>query len=380
MSRQKTSFRLLIGGVLCLLLSLTIINCLPSSTYAIKTGINVHAQGATITKNYFIFAALKSNNKTNVYRCNRSGASVSKCKVIIRNGSFGHANVIDHKWGSNYFRVEGGNCYSLTGKKASSSKCIKNPANWSNDSGGLTGQGRTQYGEYRLKAFGSTHSSRSRIVVRQKKKNGKYKTIKIIKLNSKPYVGTRGDGSHYSPEIEDVMVDGDTGEIYYTLSGCFNNGCQWGSSSEEVRLYKYSGYKLPTAVNNTPLKNKKKSKKLTAANNGKGAANSSKTNNQNGSGSSCAKTSVLGENGEYCEDDQNNGIKHILESIVDAMTIGIGILGVLGIVITGIQYLTAGGNETKTREARQRMFRIVIGVVAYVLMYAILKWLLPNFG
>ena len=61
------------------------------------------------------------------------------------------------------------------------------------------------------------------------------------------------------------------------------------------------------------------------------------------------------------------------------MSIGVGILGVLGIVIVGIQYLTAGGNEEQTRKAKRRMFEIVIGLVAYVLVYAFLKFLLPTF-
>ena len=59
------------------------------------------------------------------------------------------------------------------------------------------------------------------------------------------------------------------------------------------------------------------------------------------------------------------------------MSIGIGILGVIGITIVGIQYLTAGGSEEKTRKAKRRMFEIVIGIVAYVLLYWFLKWLLP---
>ena len=61
------------------------------------------------------------------------------------------------------------------------------------------------------------------------------------------------------------------------------------------------------------------------------------------------------------------------------MTVGIGILGVVGITIVGIQYLTAGGNEEKTRKAKRRLYEIVIGLVAYVLIYAFLQWLLPNF-
>ena len=72
-------------------------------------------------------------------------------------------------------------------------------------------------------------------------------------------------------------------------------------------------------------------------------------------------------------------IKCILEFVVDVLTIGIGILGVIGISIVGVQYLTAGGNEEQTRKAKRRMFEIVIGLIAYAVLYAILKFLLPSF-
>ena len=85
----------------------------------------------------------------------------------------------------------------------------------------------------------------------------------------------------------------------------------------------------------------------------------------------CANREEASSNGD--------GINCILELVVDVMTIGIGILGVLGITIVGIQYLTAGGSEEKTRKAKRRMFEIVIGLVAYVVIYAFLKWLLPSF-
>lgn len=108
----------------------------------------------------------------------------------------------------------------------------------------------------------------------------------------------------------------------------------------------------------------------------------------------CVLTSVLGnakcnadavrdESGEYncsCESDggDGGGIMHILTLVRDIMTIGVGILGVIGITIVGIQYLTAGGNEEKTRKAKRRLFEIVIGLVAYVFIYALLSWLGVN--
>ncbi len=75
------------------------------------------------------------------------------------------------------------------------------------------------------------------------------------------------------------------------------------------------------------------------------------------------------------ECDDGDGVNHILSLVVDIMTMGVGILGVLGITIVGIQYLTAGGSEEKTRKAKQRILEIVIGVALFVALAAIIKFL-----
>lgn len=80
-----------------------------------------------------------------------------------------------------------------------------------------------------------------------------------------------------------------------------------------------------------------------------------------------------------CGSDKD-GVTCILKLVIDIMSIGIGILGVIGITIVGIQYLTAGGNEEKTRKARTRMLDIIIGLAAYALIYSILSWLLPGYS
>ena len=79
-----------------------------------------------------------------------------------------------------------------------------------------------------------------------------------------------------------------------------------------------------------------------------------------------------------CGQDED-GVGCILRLVVDIMSIGVGILGVIGITVVGIQYLTAGGDEGKVKKSKQRMFEIVIGLVAYVVIYAALRWLLPSF-
>ena len=92
------------------------------------------------------------------------------------------------------------------------------------------------------------------------------------------------------------------------------------------------------------------------------------------SGNVVVDTAIL--SGCDCSGGNGGGsVIEILNLVVDIMTIGIGILGVIGISVTGIQYLTAGGSEEKTRKAKRRMLEIVIGLAAYVLIYSVLKWL-----
>ena len=99
----------------------------------------------------------------------------------------------------------------------------------------------------------------------------------------------------------------------------------------------------------------------------------------------CVPTSILGEEKEdpetgekihcKCDDGKGSSIKDVLQLVVEIMTIGIGVLGVIGILIVGTQYLTAGDSEEKTRKAKRRLFEIVIGLIAYAIFYAILNWL-----
>ncbi len=88
-----------------------------------------------------------------------------------------------------------------------------------------------------------------------------------------------------------------------------------------------------------------------------------------------AETAIL-----HHEDGTSLDISGVLELVVDILSIVVGVAGVIGIVIVGIQYLTSTGNEEKTRKAKRRLFEIIIGVAAYAVGYAVLKWLLPTFG
>ena len=81
-----------------------------------------------------------------------------------------------------------------------------------------------------------------------------------------------------------------------------------------------------------------------------------------------------------CEDDgkAGSGIFQILKKVMDILAALVGIAATIGIGVAGVQYLTAGDNEAQVTKAKRRIFEIVLGLAAYVLIYALVGWLLPN--
>lgn len=78
------------------------------------------------------------------------------------------------------------------------------------------------------------------------------------------------------------------------------------------------------------------------------------------------------------ENGKGGGIACVIRLVVNILTILVGIAGVIGIVVVGIQYITAGGNEEQTRKAKRRLFEIILGLVAYAGVYGLAQWLLPS--
>ena len=88
-------------------------------------------------------------------------------------------------------------------------------------------------------------------------------------------------------------------------------------------------------------------------------------------------TAILGDC-ESAEDDKGGGIFCILNIILNVLTTGVGVLGTLGIVISGIQYLTARDNPEQLTKAKSRLINIVIGLAIYAVMYGFLQWIIPG--
>ena len=89
----------------------------------------------------------------------------------------------------------------------------------------------------------------------------------------------------------------------------------------------------------------------------------------------CMDTIMLGR---ICDDCHGAAIFKLIALVIDIMSIGIGILAVIGIIIAGIQYMTSGDNPATLKKAKSRIFNIVLGLAAYSVMFAFLQFLLPG--
>lgn len=80
------------------------------------------------------------------------------------------------------------------------------------------------------------------------------------------------------------------------------------------------------------------------------------------------------------EGQEGGGVICILKLVLNVMTYGIGVLAVVGIVLSGIQYITSQGDPGKMAKAKNRIIQVVIGLVIYAVMYAALVFLVPGFN
>ena len=92
-----------------------------------------------------------------------------------------------------------------------------------------------------------------------------------------------------------------------------------------------------------------------------------------------AKTSIINcdqkSGGSKAED---TGVWGILLLVLNIMTAGIGILAVGGIVYGAILYTSSSQNADQTKQAKDVIRNVVIGIIAYAAMYLLLNFLIPG--
>jgi hypothetical protein len=74
----------------------------------------------------------------------------------------------------------------------------------------------------------------------------------------------------------------------------------------------------------------------------------------------------------------NSGVWGLLLLAINILTAGVGVAAVGGIVYGSILYTSAGGSPDGVKKAREVITNVVIGIVAYALMYSILNFIIPG--
>lgn len=74
----------------------------------------------------------------------------------------------------------------------------------------------------------------------------------------------------------------------------------------------------------------------------------------------------------------NNGVWSLLLTAINILTAGVGIAAVGGIVYGSILYTSAGGNQDQTKKAIEFIRNVVIGIIAYALMFSALNFIVPG--
>lgn len=71
-------------------------------------------------------------------------------------------------------------------------------------------------------------------------------------------------------------------------------------------------------------------------------------------------------------------IMKLLSLGLNFLAAAVGILAVILLIIAGIQYTTSGGDPNKVADAKKRIYNVILGVFAFIFMYAFLQWLIPG--
>jgi len=68
----------------------------------------------------------------------------------------------------------------------------------------------------------------------------------------------------------------------------------------------------------------------------------------------------------------------VLTIALNVFTYGVGSAAVIGVIITGIQYMMARDNAGQVAAAKNRLLQIVLGLFIWVLFWGVLQFLLPG--
>jgi hypothetical protein len=90
------------------------------------------------------------------------------------------------------------------------------------------------------------------------------------------------------------------------------------------------------------------------------------------------KVGVAVESGDKCVGDEDNAIIEYSKGIIKFLSGAVGLVVVLMLVISGVQYVTSQGNSDQVKNAKNRLTNAVVGLILFIMMYGILEVLIPG--
>lgn len=98
------------------------------------------------------------------------------------------------------------------------------------------------------------------------------------------------------------------------------------------------------------------------------------------SAASCGgvETTIVGCEATNSDKVEDNGVWALLLMVLNIMTAGVGILAVGGIVYGALLYTTAEDKADQTNKAKSIITNVVVGLIAFTLLWASLNYLVPG--
>lgn len=78
------------------------------------------------------------------------------------------------------------------------------------------------------------------------------------------------------------------------------------------------------------------------------------------------------------KDLESSGLWMLLLLVLNILTFGVAVVGVAMIGYAAFIYTTAQNNSSQTKQAIDMIRNVIVGIVAYILMWAFLQYLIPG--
>lgn len=89
------------------------------------------------------------------------------------------------------------------------------------------------------------------------------------------------------------------------------------------------------------------------------------------------ETCPSGSTSAICADKNNTGTS-MIRNVIDLLFYAIGVISVIVIIIGGIKFITADGDSSKIKSARETILYAVVGLIVALLAFAIVEFTVNN--